>query len=134
MQVNRYTVSDPFDDEKQEEELDPAVQRVQERLRRLMLRSSLIMVLGLGAVIAAIIYKINEDAEDETTAYVVPSVVTEADVRRAKYPLPTGSRIVDTSLSGDNLAVSFHNEAGGGVLLIHVPSWQVYSVIDLPQN
>ena len=125
-------MSDSFDNEKQEEELDPAVQRVQVKLKRLMLRSTLIMVLGLGAVVAAIIYKVNENADDETAAYQVPAVVTEADLRRASYPLPLGAKIVGTSLSGSNLAVSYEGQNGGGVLLIDVPSWQVYSVMALP--
>lgn len=124
-------MSDPFDDEKQEEELDPAMQKVQVKLKRLMLRSTLVMVLGLGAVVAAIIFKINQNTETES-AYQVPAIVTEADLRRASYALPDGARIVDTSLSGDNLAISYDNANGGGVLLVHVPTWQVYSVMELP--
>ena len=124
-------MSDPFNDEKQEEELDPAIQNVQVKLKRLMLRSTLVMVLGLGAVVAAIIYKINQSAEQEAAVYQVPGVVTNADVRRARYPLPDGAKIVDTSLSGENLAVSYNDANGGGVLLIHVPTWQVYSVMEL---
>lgn len=125
-------MSDPFNDEKQEEELDPAIQNVQVKLKRLMLRSTLVMILGLGAVVAAIVYKINQSAEQEAATYQVPAVVTDADVRRARYPLPDGAKIIDTSLSGENLAVSYDDAKGGGVVLIHVPTWQVYSVMELP--
>ena len=127
-------MSDPFNDEKQEEELDPAIQNVQVKLKRLMLRSTLVMVLGLGAVVAAIIFKINQSAEQEAATYQVPSAVTAADLRRAHYPLPEDAKIIDTSMSGDNLAVSYEDAYGGGVLLIHVPTWQVYSVMELPRK
>lgn len=128
-------MSDPFDSEKQDEPLDPAVERVQVKLRRLLMGSSLIMVLGLGSVVAAIVYKLNERSENDDTRYRVPAVVTEADMRRASYPLPKNARVVSTAFSGDNLAVTYEVPGeGGGVLLIDVPSWQVYSIMALPQK
>lgn len=110
------------------------MERVRVKLRRLLFGSTMIMVLGLGAVFAAIFYKINQGGESETAAYSVPSVVTEADLRRASYPLPAGARIIGVALDGNNLAVTYDGEGGGGVLLIDVPSWQVFSVMALPQK
>lgn len=128
-------LSEPFDREKQEKPLDPAMERVRIKLRRLLIRSTLIMVVGLAAVFAAILYKINKTDEEETASYSVPSVVTEADLRRASFPLPAGARIVGVALDGNNLAVTYDGEAAeGGVLLIDVPSWQVFSVMSLPQK
>ncbi|WP_063301083.1 hypothetical protein [Pseudovibrio sp. WM33] len=46
-------------DETVQNELDPAALRLQGKLRRLLMGSSLVMVLGLLAVFAAIFYKIN---------------------------------------------------------------------------
>jgi hypothetical protein len=52
-----------FDDREpgnaEEAPLDPAVLRVQSRLRRLVAGSTLIMIAGIGALLAAIIYKVN---------------------------------------------------------------------------
>lgn len=128
-------MSEPFNHEKQEEPLDPAMERVRIKLRRLLFGSTMIMVLGLGSVLAVIFYKINRSGENETAAYSVPSVVTEADLRRASYPLPAGARIIGVALDGNNLAVTYDGEGGeGGVLLIDVPSWQVFSVMALPQK
>jgi len=127
-------VSEPFSDEKQEQPLDPAMERVRIKLRRLLLGSSLIMVAGFLSVFAAILYKINASDEAGSAAYRVPSVVTEADLRRASYPLPADARIVTTILDGDRLAVTYEGAAGGGILLIDVPSWQVFSVLSLPRK
>lgn len=128
-------MSEPFNDEKQEEPLDPAMERVRIKLRRLLFGSTFIMVLGLTSVFAAILYKINQTSDAETSVYKVPAVVTEADLRRASYPLPDGARIVGLALDGNNLTVSYDGEGiVGGVLLIDVPSWQVYSVMAFPQK
>ncbi|MEP3278457.1 MAG: DUF6476 family protein [Stappiaceae bacterium] len=54
-------MNNPAHDNDQEPELDPAAQRIQQKLRRLLMGSSFIMVLGLIAVLAAIIYRINRD-------------------------------------------------------------------------
>ncbi len=127
-------MSDPIQDEIQEEPLDPAVERVQAKLRKLLLGSSLIMGLGLIAVFAAIIYKLNE-VEDGAVAYQIPDIVTQADLRKASYPLPARTKILSTSINGDNLVVTYQAEGGeGGVLLIDIPSWQVYSVLTLSGN
>lgn len=111
------------------------MERVQARLRRLLMGSSLIMVVGLMAVLAAIVYKLNEGGRNESAAYRVPAVVTEADLRRASYPLPAGARITALALDGGTLAVGYDMaEGGGGIVLIDVPSWQAHSVMALPQK
>lgn len=123
-------MSDPFDPEKQEEPLDPAVERVQQKLRKLLFGSSLIMFLGLAAVLAAIAYKISERSDEEQQAYRVPDVVTDENLRRASYPLPDGSEVTGTTISDGDLAVTYRLANGkAGVLLIDIASWQVYSDI-----
>ncbi|WP_150493427.1 DUF6476 family protein [Roseibium aquae] len=70
------------DDELDEAPLDPAAQRLQVKLRRLLLGSSLIMFLGFVAVFAAIIYKINEPSDDEGVIFAETIVLPEPlDIR-----------------------------------------------------
>ncbi|MEM8794311.1 MAG: hypothetical protein AAGE61_01990 [Pseudomonadota bacterium] len=128
-------MSDAIDERKQDEEepLDPAVERVRQRLKRLLLGSTLIMFLGFGSVVAAIIYKINEPS-DEQQASAVPALVTDETLRRARYPLPEGARVNGTSIDDGMIAVTYELPAGagGGILLIDIETWQVFSVMDLP--
>ncbi|PVB61866.1 hypothetical protein [Labrenzia sp. 011] len=65
--------------------LDPAALRVQAKLKRLLLGSSLVMVAGFVAVFAAIVYKINTyEADPSETAFAATlSVGPEADVLQA---------------------------------------------------
>lgn len=72
------------DVDQEEAPLDPAAQRLQAKLRRLLLGSSLIMFLGFIAVFAAIMYKINAsggsaaDGFAETIALAPGSTVESA--------------------------------------------------------
>ncbi|NBN65222.1 hypothetical protein GWI72_16105 [Microvirga tunisiensis] len=65
----------------EEAPLDPAVLRVQTRLRRLVTGSTLIMVAGIAALMAAIVYKVNsagkpaEGQWPETLSLGVPGPV-----------------------------------------------------------
>ena len=124
-------MSDAFDEEKQEEPLDPAVERVQVKLRRLLFGSTMIMVLGFGAVALAIFYRLNRDS-NEDAAYVVPRLVTNETLRKATFPLPSGAKVISTVINGDNLAVTYElPQKGASVLLVDLKSWQVHSVLDL---
>lgn len=58
----------------EEAPLDPAVLRVQTRLRRLMAGSTLIMFAGFAALFAVIVYKVNS-AGKENSAPAVPASV-----------------------------------------------------------
>lgn len=124
-------MSEPSKEEKQEEPLDPAVERIQVKLRRLLMGSTLIMFLGFGAVVAAIVYKINENsAEDSTTE--LPTVVTEESLRKLNYRVPEGSRITATALTTEHLSVTYETPNGENVvLLIDIETWQVFSRFEL---
>jgi len=61
-----------------EKPLDPAAQRLQVKMRRLILISSLTMVLGLISVFVAILYRINR-LDDTETAKFTQSVTIPAD-------------------------------------------------------
>jgi len=73
------------EEDQKEPPLDPAAERIQARLKRLLFGSSLIMFAGLFAVFAAILYKINSDDTEMSGADFASSVVVgpEADILQA---------------------------------------------------
>lgn len=76
--------------------LDPALERVQRKLKRLVAISGAIMAAGLVAVFAAIFYRLAiADKPGETAAG--PAELT--------LRLPTGAAILGASASGDRLTL-----------------------------
>ncbi|MEM0908294.1 MAG: hypothetical protein AAGJ94_13075 [Pseudomonadota bacterium] len=77
----------------EEDELDPAMERVRRKLARLLFVSTGIMVIGLGAVIAGIFYRVSQlDEGDEPLAPVALDVPVSA--------------ILSTSTSEDRLILT----------------------------
>jgi len=94
------------DDDLDDAPLDPAALRLQTKLRRLLLGSSLIMFLGFIAVFGAIIYKINEPSENEGAVFADTIV------------LPEALDIQSVSLSEDVLTLV--GNTGGATVLVFV--------------
>jgi len=89
--------------------LDPVMERVQRRLRRLMLIGGLTLGLGLVAVLAAILYRI---ASMDSTPEGGP-VALEA----GSAAVAPGARLLSTALDGDRLALTF-DEGGAPVVVV----------------
>ncbi len=80
--------------------LDPAQARIVQKIRRLALGSSLIMMLGILLVLGVIGYRLFATAERGT-----PDI-------EALVELPKGARVVSTAIGEGRLAVTV--EIGGG--------------------
>ena len=128
------------DDETAEAPLDPAAERVRRKLIRLLVVSFGIMILGLAAVIAAIIYKINERNDDaamgSSAAVSDPAAITgrlSAQTAIAgAIDLPAGARIVASSLDGDHALITIVLPDGMmQLLVIDLPSGKVFVRYDL---
>jgi hypothetical protein len=128
------------DDEHAEAPLDPAAERVRRKLVRLLVISFAIMVLGLGAVIAAIIYKINErnDGADIRQDGAVGDIaagtgrLSAQTVIAGAIELPAGARIVTSSLDGDRALITIALPDGAmQLLVIDLPTGKVFVRYDL---
>jgi hypothetical protein len=81
--------------------LDPAQAAVVQRLRRLMLISSLIMLGGLLAVFGVIAYRLS------TTTTATAAATTEADAPiEANIGLPKGARVLSTTIANGRATVT----------------------------
>lgn len=74
-----------------DEPLDPAIERVRAKLARLVLVAMGTLILGVGAVLAAVIYRATSDGS------------TELSSGEATIQLLPGAEIVSTDLSGDRV-------------------------------
>lgn len=109
------------DRDRTEEEapLDPAVERVRRKLARLLFASFGIMFLGLIAVFAVIVYRLNAPAGDAVRADGATATPAPAlPEAPAAIRLPAGARLVSTALDGDRALLQVEGPAGAELLLV----------------
>jgi hypothetical protein len=97
----------PALEDPEEPPLDPAVERVHQKLRGLLRVSTLVMAAGLIAVFAAILYRVTRDGDSGRPL---------GDVT---VPAPTGASIASASADGDRLTLVV-DEPGGGRMAVVV--------------
>lgn len=107
------------DDEKP---LDAAQLRLQSKLKKLLMGSTLVMVLGFVAVFAAIFYRV-------TRTEVKPAAIDHPIV--AELPLPEGARVTATRLDGDRLTVTMEGPKGATILILDVATMKAFRRLDL---
>lgn len=101
----------PEADDGEEAALDPAVERIRQRLKRLILVSIITLIIGLGAVVIAVIYKIGR-LDDKGVLAAAPGETTIADA------LPAGSHVVSSALDGRILALTYEEKGETHVVVI----------------
>ncbi|MEP3667131.1 MAG: hypothetical protein ABJN42_10405 [Roseibium sp.] len=74
--------------------LDPDAQRIQAKLKRLLLGSSLVMIAGFIAVFAAIVYKINTNSADPSVTPFAATISVGADAQIVQTSLEDGMLLV----------------------------------------
>jgi hypothetical protein len=77
-----------------EKPLDPAAERIQAKLKRLLFGSSLVMIAGFIAVFAAIIYKINSNKSDVAGGQFAATVAVSAEAEVLQASLSDGLLLV----------------------------------------
>ncbi|MGH6859265.1 MAG: fimbrial protein [Phyllobacterium sp.] len=108
-------------DQDGEEPLDPAMERVRRKMIRLLAVSIGIMVIGLMAVLAAIVYKINQPVEGRNAAaHSEPAgqPIGEA-LMGESIELPAGTRILSHNLSGTTLSLETRLANGARQILVY---------------
>ena len=86
-------------EEETHEPLDPVMERVRRKMVRLMIVSTSIMVIGLGAVIVGIFYRASQIGTDE----VEPIAMVDLDVE--------AEALIDATLTGDRLVLTIGGDA-----------------------
>jgi len=111
------------DDEKP---LDPAVLRVQARLRRLMLIAGLTLGLGILAVFAAILYRI-ATYDATSTAKAIAADAPVPTLSLAAMGLPPEAKLISTAIDGTHLALTYEIAGGTEIVIVDTRSGAVVS-------
>ncbi|MGO1163453.1 hypothetical protein [Brucella pseudogrignonensis] len=116
------------DQQQPEPPLDPAMEKVRRKMVRLLAVSIGVMLIGLMAVLVAVVYKINrapDTSETEVARSDIPGQVTTPikpeppKLIESQIDLTPGTRLLSQSLSGDQLSLETLLPDGGTELIIY---------------
>jgi hypothetical protein len=105
-----------------EEPLDPALLRVQAKLRRLMMIGGLTLGLGIFAVLIAIVYRISQSGPDEPAS---PATAAIAEITADTIGLSPDAALVSVALDGGRMALAFRDGADTVTVLIDTTTMAV---------
>lgn len=87
--------------------VDPATERVRRKMVRLLAVSIGVMLIGVMAVLAAVVYRVNE-----------PRAGTVPQGASVPFVLPAGTEILESNLSGDSILLRVEGPDGAGEILV----------------
>jgi hypothetical protein len=114
-----------------EKPLDPAVLRVQARLRRLVLIAGLTLGLGILAVFAAILYRIV--TLDTTSVAVMAPDAAIPMLSLAAIGLSPDAKLISSALDGTRVALTYQTKDGAAVIVVDTRSGAVISRLNVAQ-
>jgi hypothetical protein len=120
-----------FDDD-DDKPLDPALARVQARLKRLILISGATLAVGILAVFAAILYRIAAYDSSRSPAPAAfqagrPTAVLSA----ADMDLPAGASLVSTAIDGERLVLTYAHAGRHTLVVIDLDRMAVTRKLEL---
>lgn len=112
-----------------DEPLDPAVERVRRKMVRLLMVSISIMMVGLMAVLGAIVYKVaNDDTAGLDEAAHAASAGFLADSR---LDLPAGAEILTASLDGSRILLHLREGADQSLVIFDLADGKIVARVAL---
>jgi hypothetical protein len=117
-------MTDPNPDDADDKPLDPAVERVQRRLRRLLLIAGLTLGIGILAVFAGIIYRLSTFGDKAPEAPAGAAAVAQATV-------PAGARLVSSNVAGNRVVLTYEHPGGTTLIFVDARSLAVVGRLDL---
>ncbi|MGV3549834.1 DUF6476 family protein [Rhizobium sp.] len=102
--------------DEQEPTLDPALEKVRRKMVRLLIISSLVIILGLMAVVYSIVYRVNKLSPSTSTAPASELAVPPA---RQSITLPAGFVVESTSIEGNRILITGTAGDGGKRMIVH---------------
>jgi len=105
-------------DEDEEAPLDPAVERVRQRLKRLIWISIATLVIGLAAVVVAVLYKVGPSTGK-------PGLAARSGETAVADVLPPGARVLSSALDGRLLALTIEDQGLTRIVVLDLDTGMV---------
>lgn len=120
------SIASPPDDD--DPPLDPALLRVQARLRRLILISGLTLGLGVVAVFGAVIYRTFAAFPASPAA----AAVSNGHLSLADLGLPPDARLLSTATDGGRIVLTYAHSSGNTLVFLDERTLAVIGRLELP--
>ena len=119
-------------DQEEEKPLDPEMEKVRRKMVRLLVVSIGIMILGVMAVLAGVVYKVIEPEEAPLATLTDPLTVPSEAPRQLSASLPAGFSVEQVALDGPRI-LFYGRNAGGerGAVILDVASGAIVAEISL---
>ena len=119
-------------EQEDEKPLDPEMERVRQKMVRLLVVSIGIMILGVMAVLAGVVYKVmTPDAEPQIVAGETFTVPDEAPLR-VTASLPAGFSVDNVALDGPRiLFYGRKSDGSAGALILDIATGRLVADISL---
>ena len=115
-----------------EKPLDPEVEKVRRKMVRLLAVSIGIMIVGVMAVLAAVVYRISQGDEPETPMLAdVPAFPAGGAVAEAQAALPDGFVVENVGLDGTRILFHGRGEAGAAAYVFDIVENRVVAEISI---
>lgn len=116
-----------YQTEPQEPPLDPAMEKVRRKMVRLLAVSIGVMIIGLMAVLGAVVYKVmgssepakTEDVRSDIPAQAITEPVVRQELIESQLELPEGTRLLSQSLSGNHVSLETLLPDGGTEIIVY---------------
>lgn len=108
----------PKDDLEDEKPLDPATEKVRRKMVRLLAVSIGVMMVGLMAVLGAIVYKFNDSGRQAATREAGSAPLPYENLE-GRIDLPDRAEIVSASLDADRVLLHIRLPDGASSLLVY---------------
>jgi hypothetical protein len=120
----------PINGDTPEAPLDPTLERVQARLRRLMLIAGLTLGVGMFAVFAAILYRIAiMDSSGDVVAFAPGDPIPT--IQRSLVGVPEDARLVSVAADGGRVILVYTHGDGESLVFVDAASLSVTSRLDI---
>ena len=118
----------------EEKPLDPAVERVRKRMLRMMIISVGIMLIGLMAVLGAIVYKLGQYGEEDIpqAASSAPLQIPESTNISGQIDIPDGASILSATKDGQQILLTLKLADGKQQLWLYdITNNRQFAIIDI---
>ena len=114
-----------YDPDDEEAPLDPAAERLRRKLARLLIVSGGIMMLGLIAVFAAIVYKLGVLGDGGPAPLAAAEAGFPGELVDANIAVPPDARLVAADIDGARALLHLEAPDGSSLLLVDLATGEV---------